>query len=687
MSLDIQNSQHRAFERKGRRPVGSTDASIESAYSDSREGDALAAARRWLVNRQADDGAWCGNLEGDSILQSEYLLLQYYLGRSDNETCRRLATGLAAQQQPHGGWSQYPGGDIEVSASVKAYWALKLMGYEPDSAMMVRAREAIRSAGGVDAVNSFTRFYLALLGALEYRYCPAVPPEAILLPAWFPINIYRISAWSRAMLIPLSLVWSQQPVRAVPEHLRIDELFLKRPEQWPPLRAPGLPESKRGFSWEKFFYSCDGWLKWLEARRLRPLRRLAIKRSLRWMLDRFVDSDGLGAIFPPIVWSRIALQMSGYADDSPEVKYCDEQLEMLIRPGDEEKSLRIEPCKSPVWDTALALRGLAAAGCTIKSPEVERAIDWLLAKQVTKRGDWQTNVKAEPAGWYFEYHNEFYPDTDDTSMVLLALRDFLGDDVLVARVGEPSMSLARKHVQRWADIHSAAERALAWLMAMQNKDGGWGAFDKDNDAEFLCYVPFADHNAMIDPSTPDITARIVESLAAWGYTREHPVLARACHYIAKTQEADGSWYGRWGVNYIYGTWQVLVGLQAAGVAVDDSLMIRGAEWLLSKQQACGGWGESPRSYEDAQWRGVGTPTASQTAWACLGLMAVLPAENPAIQRGIQWLETHRTAEGTWDEAEMTGTGFPRVFYLRYGLYAHYFPMMAIGKYRQLTDNQ
>lgn len=683
MSIDLRSSQP-ADGLGGRRTPSAATATLVSHQAET---DLLADSRLWLLQRQAPDGSWCGHLEGDSILESEYLLLQVFLGRQENELCRRLAKGLAAQQQEHGGWGQYPGGDLEISASVKAYWALKLMGYDIDSPALKKAREAIRRAGGVDAVNSFTRFYLALLGQLDYKYCPAVPPEAILLPSWFPINIYRISAWSRTMLIPLALVWALRPSRALPDHLRIDELFLLPPEKWKPLRAPGLPTAKSFISWENFFYGCDRWLKRLEAYRIHPLRGWATARCKKWMLDRFVDSDGLGAIFPPIVWSRIVLNALGYSEDSTEVRYCDEQLEMLIRPDDRSDGLRIEPCKSPVWDTAISLRGLAAAGCTVKNPEVERAIDWLLSKQVTQPGDWLVNAKAEPAGWYFEYHNEFYPDTDDTSMVLIALRDFLGDEVLQARGSKATVSLAKKHVQRWADIHSAAERSLAWLIAMQNSDGGWGAFDKNNNAEFLCYVPFADHNAMIDPSTPDITARIVESLAAWGYSREHSVIQRAIEYVRAQQEADGSWYGRWGVNYIYGTWQVLVGLKAAGIDATDSMLQRGAEWLLSKQQADGGWGESPRSYEEASWRGVGTPTASQTAWALLGLMAVLPMEHVAIQRGIQWLLTKRNAAGTWDETEMTGTGFPRVFYLRYWMYGHYFPMMAIGKYQQWRDQQ
>jgi squalene-hopene/tetraprenyl-beta-curcumene cyclase len=683
MSLDLGSSQQATGISASPTAVPSASRSV----SLDRRDDLLAEARDWLLQRQAPDGSWCGYLEGDSILESEYLLLQVFLGRENTELCQRLARGLADQQQEHGGWAQYPGGDLEISASVKAYWALKLMGYDADSPSMKKACEAIRRAGGVDAVNSFTRFYLALLGQLDYKYCPAVPPEAILLPSWFPINIYRISAWSRTMLIPLALVWALRPTKQLPEQLRIDELFLQPPESWQPLRAPGLPSSTSFFSWEKFFYRCDAWLKRCEVYRFHPMRGVAMARCKKWMLARFVDSDGLGAIFPPIVWSRIALQALGYADDATEVRYCDEQLEMLIRPDEVCDRLRIEPCKSPVWDTAISLRGLAAAGCTVKQPEVERAIDWLLSKQVTQPGDWQVHAKAEPAGWYFEYHNEFYPDTDDTSMVLMALRDFLGDEVLQARGSKATVSLAKKHVQRWADIHSAAERSLTWLIAMQNSDGGWGAFDKNNDAEFLCYVPFADHNAMIDPSTPDITARIVESLAAWGYSREHSVVQRAIEYVRVNQEPDGSWYGRWGVNYIYGTWQVLVGLRAAGIDSTDPMLQRGADWLLSKQQADGGWGESPRSYEDASWRGVGNPTASQTAWACLGLMAVLPMDHPAIQRGIQWLLERRNAEGTWDESEMTGTGFPRVFYLRYWMYRHYFPMMAIGKYQQWRDQR
>lgn len=656
---------------------------VPSSFPTQRQpiGQAVQRSCLWLLDHQHDNGFWCGELEGDTILESEYILLLAWLGQEQAENATKAARYLLEQQLPSGGWAMYPGGDVEISGSVKAYFALKLTGHDPDAQYMRRARHAIREHGGADAVNSFTRFYLALLGQISYDHCPAVPPEAVLLPAWFPTSIYRISAWSRTILVPLAIMWAKKPQRTLDECQRIDELFLRRPKDWPELCCPGAANGRGWFRWERTFRWLDRTLKFVERIRLRPLRRIALRSAERWMLERFNDSDGLGAIFPPIVWSVVALKSLGYADDSNEVLECLRQLEALII--EENGAVRLQPCKSPVWDTALSLRALAAAGSTASDPAVGKAMGWLLDKEVRSPGDWQKNVKAEAGGWFFEHHNQFYPDVDDTIVVMMALREQLANHIRNPKVvmsesiaGVESASNRVDHVA----IHAACERGRSWLLAMQNSDGGWGAFDKDNDAEFLCHVPFADHNAMIDPSTPDITARVVECLAQFGMTIEDEPVCRAVRYIRQTQNEDGSWFGRWGVNYVYGTWQVLVGLNAIGVASGDPAMRRGAQWLIAHQQDCGGWGESPDSYADPSRAGIGPVTASQTSWALLGLMAAGKSDHPAVSKGIRYLVHSQRVDGSWSETEFTGTGFPLVFYLRYHMYPIYFPLLALATF-------
>lgn len=650
---------------------------------------AIAATQHYLLGRQHADGYWEGELEGDSILQSEYILLLAFLGQENTENARQAARQLIEQQTPEGGWVQYPGSPIEISGSVKAYFALKLTGHDPSAEYMQRARAAILAAGGADRVNSFTRFYLALLGQISYDICPEVPPEVMLLPRWAPINIYRVSSWSRTILIPLSVVSAQRPVREVAAEQGIRELFLAEPQDWPPLRCPG--QQRAGlFSWDRFFRIVDGSLKFCRNRGALPLRRRALAKAEAWMLERFEASDGLGAIFPPIVWSLIALKCQGYAEDSPEVEYCHQQLNgLILRDGD---ALRLQPCKSPVWDTAITLRALAASGLPADHPAVADAVDWLLENEVRRPGDWAANTQAEPGGWCFEHNNEFYPDLDDTAMVLMALRTQLDDGTtaaalppalrVVAHRRVDSMGAARAEALAVDRIAEAAHRAIDWMLAMQNRDGGWGAFDRDNDNEFLCHVPFADHNAMIDPSTPDLTARVLEALGQWGYDHSHPAVARSVAYLRGAQEADGSWFGRWGVNYIYGAWQVLAGLAAVGISQEDPAVVAGVNWLLAHQQPSGAWGESAESYADPSLRGQGPATASQTAWALLGLMAAGRVQHPAVERGMKYLVESQNDEGSWDEQEFTGTGFPQVFYLKYHLYPTYFPLLALAQFAQ-----
>ncbi|MBS0210830.1 MAG: squalene--hopene cyclase [Planctomycetes bacterium] len=650
---------------------------------------AIARTRGWLLNQQHEDGYWVAELEGDTILESEYILLLAWLGRADTPLARKLARHILNQQQPGGGWGMYPGGDMEISGSVKAYFALKLTGHDPAAEYMQRARSAILAHGGADAVNSFTRFYLALLGQIGYEQCPVVPPEMILLPKWFPVNIYAMSSWSRTIVIPLAIMSALKPKNPIDSRFGIRELFIRQPENWPPLRSPCVKRSVKVLGWERFFRAVDNTLKFCERHRLLPLRRRALAQAERWMIDRFGGSDGLGAIFPPMVWAVIALRSLGYKDSSPELRYCYERLEGLII--EEETTARLQPCKSPVWDTSIAMRALSASGLPASDAAIERSSDWLLRNQIHRTGDWANTVDVQPGGWCFEFANDYYPDLDDTAMCMMALADQFrapaetpaapGTLRLVDDQDEASQSNRLALLERIPDALARAER---WTLAMQNRDGGWGAFDKDNDREFLCYVPFADHNAMIDPSTPDLTARVLEALGQIGHRQGNPAVDRALAYLRQSQEADGSWFGRWGVNYIYGTWQVLVGLRAVGVPSSDPTVVAGVNWLLAYQQSSGAWGESADSYADPHLRGQGPATPSQTAWALLGLIAAGQHDHPSVARGIQWLVNHQREDGGWDELEFTGTGFPQVFYLRYHMYPIYFPLMALSQWAAAT---
>ncbi|MEN6497430.1 MAG: prenyltransferase/squalene oxidase repeat-containing protein [Thermoguttaceae bacterium] len=652
---------------------------------------AITRTRHWFLARQQAEGYWEAELEGDTILESETILLWAFLGQEDGEAAHRAARYLVEKQLPEGGWAMYPGGGLEISGSVKAYFALKLTGHDPSAEYMQRARRAILAAGGADAVNSFTRFYLALLGQIPYSQCPAVPAEVMFLPKWFPINLYAVSSWSRTMIVPLSIISAKQPVRQLDPRQGIRELFLRDPEHWPPLRSPGLKRNTGLLSWDRFFRTVDRGLKWLQKHGLMPLRSRALKAAEQWMVAHFERSDGMGAIYPPIIWSIIALRSLGYDDASPELQYNYRQLKGLFVDDPSSDSLRLQPCKSPVWDTAITLRALRAGGLRADNPAIARAVEWLLDHQVTRPGDWCETVKAQPGGWCFEHNNDFYPDNDDTAMVLMALREQFADDAEPAGIVPPELRLiseetveqldeARQQVAQIDRTAAAIDRGLKWLLAMQNDDGGWGAFDRNNNREVLCYVPFADHNAMIDPSTPDLSARVLEALGKFGLRLGHPAVECGVAYLRRTQEADGSWFGRWGVNYVYGTWQALTGLVRVGVPANDPAVVAGANWLLAHQQPCGGWGESADTYADPRLRGQGTPTASQTAWALLGLLAAGLESHPAVVRGVQFLVERQQSDGSWDEPEFTGTGFPQVFYLRYHYYPMYFPLMALSQW-------
>jgi squalene-hopene/tetraprenyl-beta-curcumene cyclase len=635
--------------RFARRLTGSVALSLHD-----RSVEALEATTRWLLDQQHREGYWVGELEGDTILESEYVLLMAYLGLLDDPSCVKACRYIRQQQRPDGGWAIYPGGPGEVSASVKAYFALKLMGASPDDPALRRARAAILDAGGAQQSNSFTRFYLALLGQIDYDDCPSVPPELVLVPSRLNFSLAAMSSWTRTIVVPLSIISAFRPVRPMAPERGVAELFRDDLPRRPSRRTPEL------LSWANFFLSLDRIFKWADRWLPRSWRQPGIRAAHRWILDHCENSDGLGAIFPPMISIVIALECLGYERDSALMQWALRHLHDLMI--EERDTVRLQPCLSPVWDTAITTIALADARLPDYHPALLRSARWLLEKEVRRAGDWQVRRPGiEPTGWHFQFHNEPYPDLDDTAMVLLALQ--------------------RTALAESPEAREATRRGVHWLLAMQNRDGGWAAYDVDIDNEVLTKVPFADHNAMLDPSCADITARVLELLGTLGYRADHPSVAHALAYLWRTQEPQGCWYGRWGVNYIYGTWQVLQGLKALDYPMSHPALVKAADWLESVQQADGGWGESCESYDDPGLMGRGTPTASQTAWAALGLIAAGRAQGEAVRRGIEFLLSSRQPDGTWDEDCYTGTGFPRVFYLKYHLYRINFPLMALARHR------
>jgi squalene-hopene/tetraprenyl-beta-curcumene cyclase len=622
----------------------------------------IANASDWLMDRQLADGHWCAELEGDTILESEYLIYLHFIDRLDPVSLRKAASYIRSKMLPEGGWSIYPGGPMEISATVKAYLALKMAGDSTEAPHMARTREIILAAGGITKCNTFTKIYLAMIGLYPWDGCPAIPPELILLPKWFSFSIYNMSSWSRAMLVPLSVIRSLEPVK--PLSIKIEELWADTDIR--------LPRDEETFTWHNFFLFWNYVLKFLHRQHpCRPIRRYAMRKCERWIIEHGRTPGGLGAIFPAMANYVMSLRALGYTNESYLVAHGIAEMEQLRM--EDEDSLHLQPCFSPVWDTAISINALHESGTRGDHPDLQAATRWLLDKEVRRPGDWiikhsESHRYTEPnkpvGGWFFEYHNEFYPDVDDTIMVLMALN--------------------RVQTEFDREKSAAIRRGTRWVLGMQCRDGGWAAFDKDNDKWLFTQVPFADHNAMIDPATSDITARVLECLGHFGFTPEDDCVEKAIKFLKHDQCPDGSWFGRWGTNYIYGTWQVLRGLRVIGEDMRLPYVRRAVAWLKNTQNADGGWGESVRSYDDPQFKGIGESTASQTAWAVMGLISAGETHSPEVARGIEFLLDTQTADGTWDEELYTGTGFPRVFYLRYHYYRHYFPLMALGLYARQT---
>jgi len=633
--------------RPSRRRLEATRISHEATAN------ALSRAIEALAAQQAKEGFWCGELTADSTLESDYILLQLWLhqpsGAEWNPPSRvrieKAARSILDRQLPDGGFNIYIDGPSEINATVKAYCALKLAGLAVDSEPLRRARVRILELGGMQAANSYVKINLSLFGLYPRRHVPSVPPEIVMLPG----NVlYEMSSWTRSILVPLSIVQARGSNRCAPAGFNLEELIL-------PGVSLELPKRK-GLS--ALFHHLDRVFKVWEKRGSERIRGAAIREAERWILARTRYTEGLGAIYPAMMYMIMAVDALDYAQDHPDRVEAIRQFEsLLLETGDR---FIFQPCVSPIWDTAISAFAMGEAVMPADDPRLVRAANWLLTKEVRRKGDWSVKrPDTEPSGWAFEFANEFYPDIDDTAMALLALLHAKGSD---------------------AQAQIACEqRAINWLLAMQSGDGGWAAFDVDNNWAVLNEVPFADHNAMLDPTCPDITGRVLECLCRRGM-QGHDAVRRGVGYLLAAQEKDGSWYGRWGVNYIYGSFLAMRGLAASGAPGARQAIERAAKWLRAMQNADGGWGESCASYARDRFVPAAS-TASQTAWAVLGLLAAGDRETPQVARGLQWLLDRQTEEGHWPEHATTGTGFPNVFYLSYAMYRDYFPLLALATVR------
>ncbi|MEP6548510.1 MAG: squalene--hopene cyclase [Gammaproteobacteria bacterium] len=629
-----------------------TDTPLDRAVVDARDA---------LLARQSAEGYWLFELEADCTIPAEYIMMMHFLDEIDAALEVKLGRYLRTAQGESGGWPLYHGGEMNLSCTVKAYYALKLAGDSTDAAHMVRARAAILQRGGAASCNVFTRIALALFGQLPWRGVPYIPVEIMLLPRWFPFHLDRVAYWSRTVMVPLFILCTRKPVAMNPRKVHIRELFTIPPEEERDYFR------RKGFV-AKAFLAADRLGRMIDPLIPASVRARATRRAETWMLERLNGEDGLGAIFPAMVNALEAMVLLGYAADDPRRVTAKRALQKLLVVGP--SSAYCQPCVSPIWDTALASLAMQEAGDTTSANASIRALDWLRTKQLfDEPGDWRVNRPGlAGGGWAFQFANDHYPDLDDTAVVAWAMHQARDSDRYAESVG----------------------RALDWLVGMQSKDGGFAAFDADNTHYYLNKIPFADHGALLDPPTSDVTARVVTVLARVGRPQDKEALDRAIAYLREEQEADGSWFGRWGTNYIYGTWSVLTALAQAHRGVDDPAVRRGVEWLKFKQHSDGGWGESNDSYaQTARVDPAGESdkfpsTAYQTAWALLGLLAAGEARSEAARRGAEFLMRTQQADGLWNDPSFTAPGFPRVFYLRYHGYSAYFPLWALAAYRTLS---
>ncbi|MEO0392228.1 MAG: squalene--hopene cyclase [Pseudomonadota bacterium] len=622
--------------------------------------DLIDSAAQALLGVQQDDGHWVFELEADATIPSEYVFLRHFLGQPDSDLEPLIGNYLREKQLAGGGWPLFHDGKMDISASVKAYFALKIIGDSPDDPHMVKARKAIHAAGGAESANVFTRTMLCLFGQLPWRAVPVMPVEVMMLPDWFPFHMSKVSYWSRTVIAPLLIVMALKPQAKNPRNVDIHELFVRKPST-----IRNFNTNPTGSSLGEVFVTLDKVLQKTEPLWPKGTRRNdAIAKAEAFIRERLNGEDGLGGIFPAMAFAVMAFDALGYKHDHPDFQIALKSIQKLLVIDRDQNRAYCQPCLSPVWDTCLAAHAVLESDTKQGRKAVQASLDWLADRQILDvRGDWAERAKGvSPGGWAFQYRNDHYPDVDDTAVVMMAMH--------------------RHDAKRYAEPLS---RATTWILGMQSKQGGWGAFDVDNTHDYLNSIPFADHGALLDPPTADVTARCLSALAQIGFGSHHPVMKKGLDYLKREQEKDGSWFGRWGVNYVYGTWSVLCALNVMGEDPKEPYIQRAVAWLKAQQQDDGGWGEDCATYWQ-QHRGlVKGSTPSQTSWALLGLMAAGAVDDPAVTKGIQYLQdAPKAADGVrWEEELYTGGGFPRVFYLKYHGYAAYFPLWALSRYRNL----
>ncbi len=619
---------------------------------------AIENTRNFFFREQLPDGYWWAELESNCTITAEYVMLFHFLGMVDQEKERKMANYLLRQQTKEGSWTIWYGGPGDLSTTIEAYFALKLAGYPADHIAMRKAREFILAHGGILKARVFTKIFLALFGEFSWLGVPSMPIELMLLPDWAYFNLYELSSWSRATIIPLSVVMSTRPVRKLPPRSRVQELYVRppRPTDYTFTKEDGI------ITWKNFFIGVDHLLKIYESSPIRPFKNKATDIAEQWILDHQEATGDWGGIQPAMLNAILALHCLGYSNDHPVVAKGLEALANFCVEDDD--SLSLQSCISPVWDTALVLLAMQEAGVPKDHPALIKATQWLLDREVRIRGDWKVkSPDLEPGGWAFEFQNDWYPDVDDSTAVMIAIKNM--------------------PVKNGKAKQDAVRRGVEWCLGMQSANGGWGAFDKDNTKYLLNKIPFADLEALIDPPTADLTGRMLELMGNFGYSKEHPQAQSAIAFLKQEQEPEGPWFGRWGVNYIYGTWYVLIGLEAIGEDMGQTYIKKATNWLKSQQNMDGGWGESCDSYYDRSLMGCGPSTASQTAWAVMALMAAGETSSKAVKRGIQYLLSTQNPDGTWDEDAFTGTGFPKFFMIKYHVYRNCFPLIALGRFRRL----
>ncbi|BEH09218.1 MULTISPECIES: squalene--hopene cyclase [Geobacter] len=620
---------------------------------------AIERTQEFFFREQLPAGYWWAELESNATITAEYIMLFHFMGLVNREKERKMANYLLRQQTTAGYWTIWHGGPGDLSTTIEAYFALKLAGYPADHPAMSKARAFILEHGGILKARVFTKIFLALFGEFSWLGVPSMPIEMMLLPTGFTFNMYEFSSWSRATIIPLSIVMAERPVRKLPPWARVQELYVRppRPTDYTFTKEDGI------LTWKNIFIGIDHVLKVYEASPIRPGRKKAMAIAEKWVLEHQEPTGDWGGIQPAMLNSVLALHVLGYANDHPAVAKGLQALANFCIEGEDE--LVLQSCVSPVWDTALGLMAMVDSGVPTDHPSLSKAAQWLLDREVRRPGDWKIKCPdLEPGGWAFEFMNDWYPDVDDSGIVMMAIKDVKVKD---QRAKEDTIT-----------------RGIAWCLGMQSKNGGWGAFDKDNTKHILNKIPFADLEALIDPPTADLTGRMLELMGAYGYPKDHPAGVRALKFIRETQEPEGPWWGRWGVNYIYGTWSVMSGLAAFGEDMSQPWIRKAVEWLMSHQNEDGGWGECCESYIDPRLAGTGPSTASQTGWALLTLLAAGEVASSSVVRGVQYLLDTQKPDGTWDEDAFTGTGFPKFFMIKYHIYRNCFPLMALGRYRTLA---